>query len=34
MRFYTVCFFRYWRYLAGERDSITDTFPPHAEGAD
>lgn len=33
-RFYLICMFNYLGYLAGERNSYTDTFPPHAESAD
>lgn len=32
--FYAVCLFNYAAYLSGKRDTYTDTFPPHAEGAD
>lgn len=32
--YYLVCLFRWYEYYLGHRDSITDTFPPHAEGAD
>lgn len=34
-QFYLCCvLWGYEKYLAGDRDTFTDTFPPHAEGAD
>lgn len=29
-----VRYFQYLAYLQGQRDVWTDTYPPHAEGAD
>lgn len=35
VKYYLLClWFKYESYLRGERDVWTDTFPPHAEGAD